>query len=208
MRKALKKIAGWIGAAGVFLLLANLKAVAETLGLDKLATNPTFLGAVISTRTSPAAYAIGLICFGVGLWTVADFFARKWEANHPSQDSRLISMWPDMYDLSETLGSQLENGQVLPSMGVASRVAAKYTTLGKLGVSCPVVPPDGRYWFACHKLFLDQIVPILREGHAKEARTLAAGFVKAVNETTPEARAATQQQLDQQFGKTPFGPSY
>jgi hypothetical protein len=67
------------------------------------------------------------------------------------------------------------------------------------------LPPTGRYWFSANKLFIDQIVPVLREGHVPEARGLAKQFVDAVNAATPESRAQIEDQLNRTFGQeTPF----
>jgi len=200
MRKVLRIIGAVLGFIALAIVTLNIEAVATSLGLNNVAANPTVVGAIAGVLTAPLTLYIALVCLGFGLFLVLDRSARVWDANHPNRDERLRAMWADMDELSEAIANQLQAGQPVPSVALAARVAAKYTTLNQLGMVTPLLPPLGRYWFSTNKLFLDNIAPVLREGHLRDAKGLAQQFVNTLNNTPPEVRAQVQQQLDQQFG--------
>lgn len=198
MRGALIRIGRWLGALGGIILVLNLEAVLTALGLDDAATNPKVLRAALAVIQSPITLAAALIFFGFGLFAALDWVARKWDATHPTTDQRLCDMWPDMYDLSETIGRDINNGMAVASMGLASRISAKYITLRNLGLECPEIGDPwvyGRYWLGRNKLFLDLIVPILREGHAQDARINAANHVAGVAEHQEELKQRIERQI-------------
>lgn len=207
MRSAVRRIGRWIGAGALFLLFANLKAVAEALGLDKLAANQTFLGALVAALTSRTAIAVGLIGLGIGLWAALDWMARKWDERHPSKDQLLLDAWPDMYDLSETIGSRLESGAAIPPMGLSSRIFAKFTTLRDLGLQCPHTIPlnHPRHFMATTKMFLDLIVPILREGQVRVAKEQASEATRQIEGHTEEQRAAIEKQIAEELKQAVSG---
>lgn len=200
MRAILRRVGAILFWIAVVIAGLNIEAVATGIGLNDVAAHPTVLGTIGGILTSPLTLYLALVCLGFGLFLLLDKAARAWDAKHPSPDERLRDMWADLEQLSEAIGNQLQDGQPIPSVALAARVAAKYTTLNQLGMATPLLPPLGRYWFSTNRLFLDNISPVLREGHVRDARGLAQQFVDALDNTPPEVRAQVQQQLDQQFG--------
>jgi hypothetical protein len=203
MMRGLLRIVGTVLA---FIALAvvtlNVEAVATAVGLDNVAAHPDLIGTIAAVLTAPLTLYVALICLGFGLFLLLDRLARRWDGNHPSEDQRLRAMWLDLDNLSDLIEDELQRGQAVPSVALASKVAAKFTTLNRLGLHTPVLAPAGRYWFSTLKMFIDHIAPVLREGHIQDAKALADEFIQELGKVTPEGRAKVQEQLDQHFGST------
>jgi len=187
----------WVGAV---VLAANVENIGDRVGITNLFSGPLWW---LRWLVSPVTYAVALIAVGIGLAAWADWLARKWDGRRPTQDAQLLARWVNLHNLANEFQDYLSDHQN-PDLSLLSRTNSAYTTLRKLGVRCPDVDSgNGPVWLAVNLVFAQALWPLLREGHASEAREAAIELQQSQAETVKRAVVAIEaEQLRHPFAWT------
>lgn len=159
------KIVFW---PATIVVVLNIENLAEAFGLhDVLAEAVKGQGPlrpVWEGLFSDGAFHVGLVALGLGLAAWVDFFARKWDANHPThEDLCRQQSWPIMV-LADELAANSHRSQIPADL--FSKLVSRYTILRGLGFGAPTVPlDDAAAFYEIHQTYLNLLWPLLNDGN-------------------------------------------
>jgi hypothetical protein len=167
-RKAIRTAGRFLFWIGVVVTALNIENLANWFGIDNIlrdaAQGNGVLAVIWAALTSDTALHFALVAVGFGGAAWIDYFAKRWDARHPTLNQRRLGQaWPIKklaFDLS-----QHEYVNRIPA-ALFSKLTSRYETLRQLGFGAPVVPLDNvPAWLEIHQVYLNLIWPALEEGH-------------------------------------------